>query len=127
MIVSRLVGGLGNQLFGYCAARRLALINDVELVIDDVSGFAYDHVYQRHYQLDHFNIPCRKATSAERLEPFSKVRRYLKRRLNQHLPFENRRYLQQQGIDFDPHIKKYIGNRRTMKILLISGIGLILQ
>jgi len=100
----RIFGGLGNQLFCYAAARRLALVNDAELVLDDVSGFAYDHQYQRHYQLDNFAIPCRKATPAERLEPFSKVRRYLKRRWNQHLPFEERSYLVQEGIDFDPRL-----------------------
>lgn len=101
-VVVRLMGGLGNQLFCYAAARRLALVNHAELVLDDVSGFDYDVVYQRHYQLDHFNITCRRATSAERLEPFSRVRRYLKRRWNQRLPFVQRAYLVQAGIDFDP-------------------------
>jgi hypothetical protein len=106
MIISRIFGGMGNQLFCYAAARRLALVNNGELVLDHVSGFKYDHEYRRQYQLDHFNIPCRKATAAERLEPFSKIRRYLKRRLNQHRPFEKRRYIQQQGIDFDPRLLK---------------------
>lgn len=103
-LIPRIFGGLGNQLFCYAAARRLALVNNTELVIDDVSGFAYDHDYQRHYQLDHFNIPCRKATAAERLEPFSRVRRYLKRRWNQRLPFAHRAYLVQEGIDFDSRL-----------------------
>lgn len=101
-VVVRVIGGLGNQLFCYAAARRLALTNNAELVVDDVSGFAYDAAYQRNYQLGHFNIPCRKATAAERLEPFSRVRRYLKRRWNQRLPFAQRAYLVQAGIDFDP-------------------------
>jgi hypothetical protein len=103
-IIPRIFGGLGNQLFCYAAARRLALVNHAELVVDDVSGFAYDAVYQRHCQLDHFNIPCRKATAAERLEPFSRVRRTLKRRWNQRLPFAQRAYLVQAGIDFDPSL-----------------------
>lgn len=106
-IIPRIFGGLGNQLFCYAAARRLALINNVELVLDDVSGFVYDHQYQRHYQLDHFNIPCRKVTAAERLEPFSRTRRYLKRRWNQRLPFEQRRYLVQDGINFDPRLLRF--------------------
>lgn len=101
-LIPRIFGGLGNQLFCYAAARRLALVDQAELVIDDVSGFVRDHEYQRHYQLGHFNIPCRKATPAERLEPFSRVRRYLKRRWNQRLPFAQRAYLVQAGIDFDP-------------------------
>ena len=100
-IIPRIFGGLGNQLFCYAAARRLALVNNAELVIDAVSGFVRDHDYQRRYQLDHFNIPCRKATPAERLEPLARVRRYLKRAMNRRRPFVERSYVQQEGIDFD--------------------------
>jgi hypothetical protein len=103
-IISRIFGGIGNQLFCYAAARRLALVNGAELVIDEVSGFAYDKVYKQRYQLDHFSIPCRKATAAERLEPFSRVRRYCKRAYNRRRPFEERSYIQQEGIDFDPRL-----------------------
>ena len=46
-IISRIKGGLGNQLFCYAVARRLALVNNAELVIDDVTGFARDHRYHR--------------------------------------------------------------------------------
>jgi hypothetical protein len=102
-IIPRIIGGLGNQLFCYAAARRLALVNNAELVIDDVSGFARD-CYHRQYQLDHFSIPCRKATPAERLEPFLRVRRYLLRALNRRRPFEERTYIQQEGMDFDPRL-----------------------
>jgi hypothetical protein len=103
-LIPRIYGGLGNQLFIYAAARRLALVNRAELVLDDISGFAYDDVYRRHYQLDHFSIPCRKANLAERLEPLSRVRRYLKRKWNQRLPFEKRTYLVQEGVNFDPRL-----------------------
>lgn len=103
-VIARIKGGLGNQLFIYAAARRLALENDAELVIDDVTGFYYDSRYNRHYQLDHFDIACRKANSTERLEPFSRIRRNLLRRWSQRLPFEQRPYLVQEGIDFDPRL-----------------------
>jgi hypothetical protein len=98
------MGGIGNQLFSYAAARRLALVNDSKLVIDDISGFSYDSVYKRQYQLDRFQIPCRKAGYSERLEPFSRVRRYIKRSWNQRLPFKKRKYIKQEGIDFDPRL-----------------------
>lgn len=103
-IIPRIFGGLGNQLFCYAAARRLAFVNNAELVLDDVSGFVKDQVYKRHYQLDHFRIPCRKATVAERLEPFGRVRRCLKRRWNTRLPFEKRSYVQQEGRNFDQRL-----------------------
>ena len=103
-IIPRIVGGLGNQLFCYAAARRMALVNNAELVIDDVSGFVRDHTYQRSYQLDHFNIPCRKASAFECMEPFSRVRRVLKRKWNMRFIFEKRNYIVQEVIDFDPRL-----------------------
>ena len=103
-IIVRILGGLGNQLFSYAAARRLALKNDAELVIDDISGFIRDYQYQRHYQLDYFHIPCRKATRAERMEPFSRTRRHLRRKISSFLPYQFRNYVQQEGVDFDPRL-----------------------
>jgi Glycosyl transferase family 11 len=103
-VIARITGGIGNQLFGYAAARRLALVNDAELVLDDTSGFERDAAYQRRYQLDRFRIPCRKATAAERLDPFPRVRRYLKRALNRRRPFESRSYVQQEGLAFDARV-----------------------
>ena len=106
-VIVRILGGLGNQLFCYAAARRLALVNDAELVLDTVSGFTYDRVYRRQYQLDHFNIPCRKATPTERLEPFGRLRRWLLRTWNRRLPFEKRSYIFQEGLDFDPRLLEF--------------------
>jgi hypothetical protein len=116
-IIPRISGGLGNQLFNYAAARRLALANNAELVIDDVSGFRYDTQYNRCYQLNHFAISCRKATPAERLEPFSRARRNLLRRWNLRLQFGQRRYLVQEGIDFDPRLLEI----RPIKRLYLEG------
>lgn len=116
-IIPLILGGIGNQLFIYSAMRRLALINHAELVLDDVSGFAYDYEYQRNYQLNHFYIPCRKATPNERLEPFSRLRRYMKYHCNQYLPFEKRNYLVQEGVDFDHRLLTY----RPKNTLYIQG------
>lgn len=104
IIIPYILGGLGNQLFAYAAARRLALVSNSELLLDHIGGFKRDYAYNRTYQLDHFNIPCRKATPTQRLEPFSYARRQLKRRLSQLQPFENRRYIRQEGNDFDARL-----------------------
>ena len=103
-VILRLVGGIGNQLFSYAAARRLSVVNDAELVLDDVSGFVRDYDYQRHFQLDYFNISCRKATPIERLEPFSRARRFLKCTFAHLKKFELRSYIIQEGIDFDSRL-----------------------
>jgi len=103
-VVTRIKGGIGNQLFCYAAARRLALVNGAELVIDDVTGFIRDKQYRRRYGLDRFQIPCRKATPAERLEPFERYRRAVMKWLSKRRPFEKRRYVEQEGIDFDERL-----------------------
>ncbi|MBI4964994.1 MAG: alpha-1,2-fucosyltransferase [Desulfomonile tiedjei] len=106
-VIVRLMGGLGNQLFCYAAARRLALVNDAELVIEDVSGFAWDFLYRRRYALDQFNITARKATPAERFEPFARYRRYITKMIARQRPFLKRKYLQQEDIAFDPRLLDY--------------------
>lgn len=105
-VITRIFGGLGNQLFCYAAARRLTLLNESELVIDDVSGFAFDFQYARKYALDSFSFSARKATPFERLEPFSRLRRYFKRTYNNLFPFDSRCYIQQVGNDFDSRLLK---------------------
>ena len=57
MIYTRLQGGLGNQLFQYCAGRVLSLIKN-ENVILDISGMEkpVDGHYSRCYMLDNFRI-----------------------------------------------------------------------
>ncbi len=103
-IIPKIFGGLGNQLFCYAAARRLALHNSAELVIDDRSGFVNDYIYNRHYQLDKFHIKARKATIKEQIGSFSRLRRSFICRYNNFLNFEHRTYIQQQGNDFEPRL-----------------------
>ena len=103
-VVVRLKGGLGNQLFCYAAARRLAWANEAELVLDAVTGFKYDHLYRRTYALGCFSIPARLATPAEQMEPFGRVRRLIAYKLSERKPLAQRRYIQQVGVDFDPGI-----------------------
>jgi len=53
MIIVKLIGGLGNQLFQYAAGRRLAQVHQVPLKLD-ITGF---ETYKLHkYSLQHFNI-----------------------------------------------------------------------
>ncbi len=55
-VIVRLKGGLGNQLFSYSAARRLAYMNDAELVLDSRTGFFDDHRFKSQYFLDRFHV-----------------------------------------------------------------------
>ncbi|MFI5071950.1 MAG: alpha-1,2-fucosyltransferase [Terriglobales bacterium] len=63
------MGGLGNQMFQYAAGRALAVRNSAELVLDTRTGFSWDTLYRRQYELDCFPIEARKASFLEQL-PF---------------------------------------------------------
>ena len=103
-LIVRLKGGLGNQLFCYAAARRLAWANDAELVIDAVTGFKYDYLYKRKYALNNFRIHARLANHGERMEPLGRIRRLMARKTSALRPLNQRRYIEQVGVDFDPGI-----------------------
>ena len=103
-VTIRIKGGIGNQLFMYAAARRLALINNKELLLDSVTGFINDKKYNRKYQLDHFKVPCRKTNSKENVELSSRSRRMLKKIVSLFLPFESKRYIKQENIFLDSRL-----------------------
>lgn len=103
-IIVRLAGGLGNQLFAYCAAKQLAVKNNCELVLDKVTGFESDVVYNRQYNLQPFNINERAATNSEMFRPFSKFRRSFFRLTQERKPFNHRRYICQEFDAFDSRL-----------------------
>ena len=103
-VIVRLKGGLGNQLFCYSVARRLALVNHAELVIDHVTGFRRDRIYNRDYALSSFAIPARFATSSERMEPLERYRRALCKLIERRKPFCDRGYLESEYLDFDERV-----------------------
>ncbi|MEW6054242.1 MAG: alpha-1,2-fucosyltransferase [Nitrospirota bacterium] len=53
MVIVFLIGGLGNQLFQYAFARKIAYMNEVPLKLD-ISGFQSYRLHR--YSLQHFNI-----------------------------------------------------------------------
>jgi len=75
MIVVRLMGGLGNQLFQYAFAKHLSVLNNCELGID-ISGLKHDgdafsvNFTNREYYLDHYNTTIIKPLSKSYLKRF---------------------------------------------------------
>lgn len=55
-LVLVIFGGIGNQLFMYATALRLAAQNGANLLVDTNSRFDSDS-YQQRFQLEKFNIP----------------------------------------------------------------------
>lgn len=61
MIILRLIGGLGNQLFIYAFGRALELNHNLEVYFDIYSGFKNDP-YKRKYELDNFKTIIKKSS-----------------------------------------------------------------
>ncbi len=67
MVVVRLTGGLGNQLFQYALGRYLALHANAELVLEDsFYHHASPNSTPRTFELDKFKIYARRTSAAER-------------------------------------------------------------
>lgn len=62
MIITRLIGGLGNQLFQYAVGRAVATRTNSPLLLD-ASGFANYEL--RRYELDGFNVCAQLASDAQ--------------------------------------------------------------
>jgi hypothetical protein len=85
MVVARVFGGLGNQMFIYAAARCLAIRNGVPLSLDVRSGFVRD-AYRRSYQLSRFNIMAQEANAWDSFSgPLGLLRRKALRAINRNI------------------------------------------
>lgn len=104
MMILRLRGGLGNQLFSYSAARQLALVSGASLVVDTVTGFRSDRTYRRAYLLGQFRIIAVPAPRGWRLDfPGGHLVRFALKRVSRCLPPNMRPYLEdQKNRQFEP-------------------------
>lgn len=101
IIVVRLYGGLGNQLFTYAAAKRLSVFNQCKLYIDAGSGFIRDHKYKRSYRLDAFEITSPTATWGSFFGFIITYSRKLIERVNEKLSVPNKIIVHQKKVSFD--------------------------
>jgi len=102
MIIVKLIGGLGNQLFQYALGRHLAEKNHLELKLD-IAGF---REYKLHaYGLGHFNIAENFATDEE-IARFQKYRRRPGKKwfLYNKLIADEHKYVQEKQFHFDSRI-----------------------
>jgi hypothetical protein len=108
MIISRLIGGLGNQLFQYAFGRYLAHINHTNLKLD-ITGF---ETYKLHYySLSNFNIIEEFATPEDinKIKPLTgsliqKASYHVKRILG------SNRFVEEKGLEFSKEVMECHNN-----------------
>ncbi len=105
MIIVKLVGGLGNQMFQYSLGRRLSLARNVPLKLD-LSWYVKDS--SRSFALDAFDIKTEIASIAE-VEKFvppalSGLKKEMFYFLQNHLPYRYRRVITEPLFSYNPVI-----------------------
>lgn len=103
MIIVRLLGGMGNQMFQYAAGRRLSEHHGVPLKLD-VHGFdTVQEVTPRKYELNHFNVQQEFALPEE-VERLAMEGKSFLGRLSTMLPYRFHSHLTERGEGFDSRL-----------------------
>ena len=101
MVVSRLIGGLGNQMFQYAAGRSLAVANGCDFQLD-VSGYK-DYTLHNGFELDLFNIHATVATDEE-ISSLVSVQSRFSRFMSTRLGLSNQSHFVEKSFSFDRDI-----------------------
>lgn len=113
MIVTKLIGGLGNQMFQYAAGKALALKHGVDVKVDlsELNKNAEGKYTQRHYELTVFSSNIKTAAASD-LTPFiNKDKSKIKRELQRRFPFLYKTLTAvERGTSYHPEFKKYPEN-----------------
>lgn len=108
MIIVKLIGGLGNQLFQYALGRNLAIKNNCQLKLD-ISAF--QEYKLRKYSLNHFNIEETFATEDDKNEVMKKRHFYrLTSKIRNKKEPEFKNYYHEKHFHFDPEVLNIQGN-----------------
>ncbi|NUN65842.1 alpha-1,2-fucosyltransferase [Pseudanabaena biceps] len=114
MIIVKLQGGLGNQMFQYAIGKKLSLLNKTELKLD--LSFLLDRTPRpnftyRDYNLNIFNLKIEFATQEE-IKPFiNYLDSKIKRKIYTYLFLgKKNKYINEKKCNFNPDIFKLTGN-----------------
>ncbi len=116
MIIARIEGGLGNQMFIYAAARALALRTSRMLKLDVTSVFNVD-TYGRRYKLHLFNIQAQEANAEEvTVYTIGSGNLIRLRRLNRLLPLNWRSFIEEKSL-LDPRLLQLRPKREKVYLI----------
>jgi hypothetical protein len=99
MVITKLLGGLGNQMFQYATGRSLALANGCEVKLD-ISAFDR-YVIHSGYALGAFNVVASMASAAE-VKKLAGSTRNIPRIIFRKLGVRRKSYFCERGFNFDP-------------------------
>jgi hypothetical protein len=105
MIIVKLMGGLGNQMFQYAAGKSLAVKNNSELLLDTSSFDAVtDNITKRKFELSCLHVNEEMAT-AQQVQKFEKPS-LLTRVINKTRPYYKKSVYYEPHFHFDPNFFK---------------------
>ena len=105
MIITKIIGGLGNQLFQYAAGRCLSHLNNTNLKLD---VNAFDEYRLRNFDLFNLNVMAQFANDQEILNLLPST--ILSRAWQRLLPVNKRHYYRQPFFHFDSKFYKAAAN-----------------
>ena len=105
MIVSKIIGGLGNQLFQYAAGRCLSLHHQTELKLDIIE---FDTYKLRNFDLNAFQFQYEVAEQDE-IVKFSN-RSFFKKVMDRIGPYSKRTFFREKYFHFHQDFLKYPSN-----------------
>ncbi len=103
MIIVKIQGGLGNQLFQYATGKALAIKNKTELKLDTTEYLTNNY---RRYYLDNFNITAKIAGPEE----IARYKNSFRKIINNFLPFRSKSIITNFNYQFNEQILKLKNN-----------------
>lgn len=94
MIITKLLGGLGNQMFQYAAGRTLAAKHNAEFKLD-IS--AYETYKIQDYAINNLNI-------IENISTTKEIKEFKHKKFLKLIPIKNKKYIKEKEFTYDPDI-----------------------
>jgi len=107
MLIVKIKGGLGNQMFQYAIGRELSYLRAERLHIDTSWFSNYGADTKRQFRLNHFELDCVILESASRFLQFydkNIVTRIFRKLIKNFLPLKFTRYVVEDNPYFNPNI-----------------------